>query len=398
MAERSIFTTAVHAGERPARPQFTPVATPIYPSASFLYDDFAALDEVFGGERSGPVYARYGNPTNQALETAVAALEGGEAALSFSSGMAAVYAALLAAGARQGTSVVAAQDVYGATYNLLDKLMSQQGVETHFVDVSDLEAVAKTVAKVQPVALLVETVSNPLLKVADLLKLAGLANGSGGSLIVDNTFATPYLCRPISYGADFVVHSATKYLGGHGDVLGGVVVTSRERATVLTELIKLLGSNLGPQEAWLILRGLKTLPLRMQRQSDNAFQVARWLGEQPQVSQVNYPGLAEHRQHVLASELFVGRGFGGMISFDLRDGDAGRVGRFMDALELVLPATTLGDVYSLTLYPARSSHRALDADTRRRIGIGDGLIRLSIGIEDPADIIGDLHRALEAAG
>ncbi len=396
MPERSIFTTAVHAGERAPRPPFTPVATPIYPSVSYVYEDFDTLDEVFAGDKPGPVYLRYGNPTNEALENAMAALEGGEAALSFGSGMAAVYAALLAAGAREGASVVAAQDVYGATYNLLDKLMSQQGVKTHFVDVTDLDGLARVMAEVKPVALLAEIVSNPLLKVADVPQLARLAYGAGAALIIDSTFATPYLCRPLLLGADYVVHSATKYLGGHGDVLGGVIVTNRERRAALNELIKLVGSNLGPQEAWLILRGLKTLPLRMERQCVNAAQVAQWLVSQPQVSGVNYPGLPEHPQHELAARLYGERGFGAMISFDLREGDLEHVAIFMDALALVQPATTLGDVYSLALYPARSSHRALSAETRRLIGIGDGLVRLSIGIEDPADIMADLGQALQA--
>jgi len=390
----SIFTTAVHAGERAARPDFTPVTTPIYHSASYVYDDLETLDRVFAGTHHGPVYARYGNPTNSALEVAVAALEDGEAALSYGSGMAAIHAALLAAGARAGTTVVAAQDVYGATYALLDKLLTTQGVTTHFVDVADLAAVAGTLARTPPVALLCETISNPLLKVADLPRLAGLAHAAGAAFIVDNTFATPYLCRPLALGADYVVHSATKYLGGHGDVLGGVTVTSAARRAELFELIKLMGANLGPQDAWLILRGIKTLPLRMQRQCDNAAEVARWLAAHPRVSHVNYPGLPDHPQHDLAARLLEHRAFGAMISFDLRDGDQAGVFRFMEALKLVLPATTLGDVYSLALYPAGTSHRALDPETRRAIGIGDGLVRLSVGVEDSADIIADLDRAL----
>ena len=397
MPDRSIFTTAVHAGERAPRPDYTPVSTPIYPSVSYVYDDFQDLDDVFGGARSGPVYARYGNPTNAALETAMAALEDGEAALGFGSGMAAIHAALLGAGVRAGTSVVAAKDVYGATYNLLDKLLSQQGVTTHFVDITDAGEVARVVDEVRPVALLAEIISNPLLKVANLPDLAHLAYEAGAAFIVDSTFATPYLCRPLRYGADYVVHSATKYLGGHGDVLGGVVVTNAERRAALNEVIKLVGSNLGPQDAWLLLRGLKTLPLRMERQCESAMEVARWLAGNSRVSHVNYPGLPTHPQHQLAARLLEHGGFGAMISFDLAGGDREAVFRFMNTLQLVLPATTLGDVYSLTLYPAGSSHRALDAQTRRQIGIGDGLVRLSIGIEDPADIIADLDRALSAA-
>jgi cystathionine gamma-synthase/methionine-gamma-lyase len=374
------------------------VATPIYPSAAYIYEDMEALDGIFAGERQGPVYARYGNPTNTALEAAVAALEGGEAALSYASGMAAIHGALLAAGARAGTAVVAAQDVYGATYALLTKVLASQGVTVRFVDGTDDAAVAAAVAETRPVALVCETISNPLLKLVDLPRLAEIAHAAGAALIVDNTFASPYLCQPLRHGADYVVHSATKYLGGHGDVLGGVVVTSAERRAALNEINKLVGGNLGPQEAWLVLRGIKTLPLRVQRQCDNATQIARWLAAHPRVTRVNYPGLPDHPQHGLAARLLTCGAFGAMISFDLQNGSRESVFRFMEALRLVLPATTLGDVYSLVLYPAGSSHRALPPEERRRIGIGDGLVRLSVGIEDPADIIADLDQALHAAG
>ena len=390
----SIHTIAVHAGEQAQRPLFTPVATPIYHASSYVYDDMEMLDATFAGTFDGPMYTRYGNPTVSALEAAVAALEGGEAALAYGSGMAAIHAALLAAGARAGNAVVAAQDCYGATYALLSKLLASQGVATHFVDTADLGAVRATLAAARPAALLVETISNPLLKLADLPALAELAHGAGAALIVDNTFASPYLCRPLALGTDYVVHSATKYLGGHGDVLGGVIVTSAARRRELNEINKLIGANLGPQEAWLVLRGLKTLPLRVQRQCENARRVAEWLAGHPRVSRVNYPGLASHPQHGLAARLLERGEFGAMISFDIRDADRPAVFRFMEALRLVLPATTLGDVYTLVLYPAHSSHRALDPALRRRLGIGDGLVRLSVGIEDPADIIADLGQAL----
>jgi cystathionine beta-lyase/cystathionine gamma-synthase len=396
MTGTSIFTLAVHAGERAERPDFTPVATPIYHTASYVYEEPETLDAVFAGERSGPVYSRYGNPTNAALEAAVAALEGGEAALSYGSGMAAIHGALLGAGVRTGSTVVAAQDVYGATYTLLKEFLAGQGVTTRFVDATDLESVARALSETKPVALLVETISNPLLKVVDLPRLAELARRSGAALIVDNTFATPYLCRPLPQGADYVAHSATKYLGGHGDVLGGVVVTSEERRAQLNELNKLIGSNLGPQEAWLILRGLKTLPLRMQRQCESAAIIADWLTKHPKVSKVHYPGLPEHPQHLLAARILERGVFGAMISFDLLSADRDAAFRFLGRLRLVLPATTLGDVYSLVLYPAMSSHRSLPAEVRHTLGIGDGLIRLSVGIEDPADILADLAGALEA--
>ncbi len=396
--DKSIFTQAVHAGERGPRPDFTPVSTPIYPSVGYIYDDMQDLDAIFGGTRAGYVYPRYGSPTVSALERAIAALEGADDAVAFASGMGAVHAALLGAGVRAGTAVVAAADVYGATYALLERLLTEMGVRVRFVDITKLMEVKDAIAAEQPVAVLCEIISNPLMKVADVPALADLAHRIHANLIVDSTFATPYLYRPLEHGADYVVHSATKYMGGHGDLMAGVVACEAKRGVDLRERQKLLGANLGPQEAWLTLRGLKTLPLRMRQHCINAQIVAEWLAEQPAVRRVNYPGLAAHPQHALSEELFDGRGFGGMLSFELAGAAQADVFRFMEALELVLPATTLGDVYSLTLYPAHSSHRQLAPEVRDRLGIGPGLVRLSVGIEEAQDIIDDLAQAMEAMG
>ncbi|MBN1640182.1 MAG: PLP-dependent transferase [Anaerolineae bacterium] len=387
-------TRAVHAGERAPRPDFTPVVTPVYPSIGYLYDDTGDLDAIFAGTRQGYVYTRYGNPTVTAFEAAVADLEEGEAALAFGSGMAAIHAALLALGLRAGTSAVVAQDVYGATYALFRDLLASQGVDVHWVDAADLAAVDALCAAVAPRVLFVETVSNPLLKVADIPSLAQAAHAHGVSLVVDNTFATPYLCRPLSMGADVVVHSATKYIGGHGDALGGIVVTSAAHRDRVYEVLKLTGANLGPQEAWLLMRGLKTLPLRMARHCDNALQVADGLARMGGVSRVYYPGRHDHPGHRLATRLFAGRGYGGMVAFELRNADQARVFRFFEALALCLPATTLGDVYTLVLYPAHSSHRALSVEARAQLGIGPGLVRMSVGIEAAADILADVAQAL----
>ncbi len=404
-SKSSIFTQAVHAGERGPRslvlrpkdegPDFTPVVTPIYNSVGYLYESMDQLDAVFGAERDGYVYTRYGTPTNAALERAVAILEGGEAALSFASGMAAVHAALLATGLEAGQAVVSAHDVYGASYALLANLFTSLGVRVRFVDIADLTSVERAIAEEKPRAVFCEIISNPLLKVADVQALADLAHAHGAAMIVDSTFATPYLAQPITLGADYVVHSSTKYLGGHGDVLGGIVVTSAERRKRLWELIKITGGNLGPNEAWLTMRGLKTLPLRMAQHCRNATEVATWLAEHRQIAKVNYPGLPSHPQHDVATRLFREGCYGGMVSFEIAGADQAQVFRFMEALKLVLPATTLGDVYSLTLYPAHSSHRALSPEERAAIGIGEGLVRLSVGIEDVGDIIADLDQALE---
>jgi cystathionine gamma-synthase/methionine-gamma-lyase len=392
----SIFTQAVHAGERTPAPVETPVTTPIYHSVGYLEPSAAAMEAVFAGEQAGYVYRRYESPTVDAFERAMAALEGGEAAFATASGMAAVHAALLAAGVRAGSAVVAAQDCYGATYSLLNTLMVEQGVAVAFVDVTDLAQVRAALAKHRPTALLVETISNPLLKLSDIGALAELAHAAGASLLVDSTFATPYLCQPLSLGADYVVHSASKYIGGHGDVLAGVVVTSQANRLRLFTLEKLIGAVLAPEVAWLALRGLKTLPLRMERHCANALHVAGWLANHPAVSRVHYPGLPSHPQHDLAQCLLGGRGYGGMIAFELREATQAAAFRFLDALRLVLPATTLGDVYSLALYPVMASHRALPPAERVRLGISDGLLRLSIGIEDAADIVEDLDQALQA--
>jgi cystathionine gamma-synthase/methionine-gamma-lyase len=396
LRNKAFATRAVHAGERVPPADFTPVATPIHPSVGFLYESMDDLDAIFATTREGYVYPRYGSPTTAAFETAMADVEAGEAAMAFASGMAAIHAALLAAGVRAGTAVVAAMDVYGATFTLLQRLFAELGVKARWVDVTDLKSVEAALAEARPVALIAETISNPLLKVADVPTLASQAHHYAARFLIDNTFASPSLCNPTTHGADFVIHSATKYIGGHGDVMAGVVVTSKETRRTLYELNKLVGGVLGPFEAWLALRGLKTLPLRMRQQCANAMRVAEWLANQPGIARINYPGLPRHPQHELAHRLFGERGYGGMLSFEIAGADKAKVFRFMEALELCLPATTLGDIYSLVLHPATTSHRSLSPEEREKVGIRDGLVRLSVGIEDADDIVADLSQALEA--
>ncbi len=393
-SQNSFQTRAVHAGERVPPADFTPVTTPIWPTVGYLYESMDDLDAVFDGDKRGQIYLRYSNPTVEAFEAAIADLEMADAAQAYSSGMAAIHAALLAAGVKAGTAVVAALDIYGATFSLLNSLFKSMDVTLRMVDVTNHAEVESALKETGAVVLYAETISNPLLKVADIPALAELAHRYGASLLVDNTFASPYLFNPIVLGADMSIHSATKYISGHGDVLAGVVATSGENKKKLFELNKLVGSVLGPFEAWLALRGLKTLPLRMKQHCQNAQQTAEWLVKHPRVAKVNYPGLAEHPQHALAGKLFGDR-YGGMLSFEIKGAGKAEVYRFMEALDVCLPATTLGDVYSLVLHPATSSHRSLTSEQRAQVGISDGLVRLSAGIEAVEDILSDLEGALK---
>ena len=395
LSKSRFATRAVHAGERNPPTTDTPISSAITPSVAYTHPSMNIANAILGSEIVGNVYARYTTPSAHAFEEAVTALEGGAGAQAYASGMAALHGVLLGAGLRNGSTILAALDLYGATYSLLNTLLRSLGVNTIFVDASDLESVELSLDRHKPQAMLVETISNPLLKVADIPRLADLARHHGARMIVDNTFASPYLFHPLSYGADFVVHSATKYLSGHGDVLAGVVVCARaEDARQLYETNKLTGATLAPFEAWLALRGLKTLPLRIQRQCDNALQVAKALQIHPRVRQVLYPGLDTHPHHALANTLFGSLGYGGVISFEIGGADRAEVFRFMDGLRLCQPATTLGDVYTLVLHPATSSHRSLSPAERISAGIPDSLVRLSCGIEAVEDILEDLNQAL----
>ncbi|CAN5537762.1 methionine gamma-lyase [soil metagenome] len=388
-ALRGFATRAVHAGEQAPRPAFVPTATPIYATTSFLHEDMQVLDAVLGSETPGFAYSRYGNPTTHALEVAVAALEESEDALAFGSGMAALHAAILNE-VKAGSRIVAATDLYGATAQLLTTVFSSLGVETTFVDLLDLDALRSTVENVKPRIVLCETISNPLLHVADLPVIVETAHAHRAVVVCDNTFASPALVNPARFGVDIIVHSTTKYLGGHGDVTGGVVASTAERIFEMTELTKLVGGIPGPFESWLTLRGLKTLPLRVRQQSENAAEIVRFLCSHPKIEHVYWPGL----QQGSASTIFTSNLRGGMVAFEIAGAGQTEVFRFLEALQVFLPGTTLGDVYSLALYPPISSHRGMDKDDREAAGINDGLVRLSVGIEDAADLIADLDQAL----
>jgi cystathionine beta-lyase/cystathionine gamma-synthase len=389
-------TRAVHAGERKQPPEGIPISTPVYNSATFLYGQLETVDEIFAGTRSGYIYSRHDNPTTVALEEAAAALEEADIGVAAGSGMAALHLALLAAEVGAGSRILAARDIYGVTYKLLLDVFGRMGAETRFAGFYEPGEFARELAEFRPQVVLLESISNPLLRVADLPWICEQARGAGARVIVDNTFATPMLLRPSAWGADFVVHSTTKYMGGHGDLIGGMVLSREEYRQSLRLFAKIVGPVLGPFEAWLTLRGLKTLPLRMERHCANAARVADWLAAQRRVGRVYYPGRADHPDHALAARLFPAGMFGGLIAFELRDAGRPEVFRFVNALKLCLKATSLGDVQTLVLYPVISSHRDLSPALRQQTGIGDNLLRLSVGIEDADDIIADLAQALAA--
>ena len=391
----NIHTKAVHAGDRKKQGAHIPVTTPIYTASSFVYEDIETTDKVFAHEVEGYAYARYDNPTNHALEELCTTLESGHGSLACATGMAALELALCTALIDRRKKVVAANALYGATINLLMKVMEPFGIETTFVDICDLDKVAAAIEEEKPGAVLMEAISNPLLRVGPLDQIAKLTQAAGAALIVDNTFATPLLVRPLELGANLVVHSLTKYLAGHGDVMGGLIVSDEGHYDALRTLSRTYGPTLGPFEAYLAMRGIKTFPLRMERQCRNAVAVAAFLRQHANVAKVNFLNDPEHPDAATLRRLLPSDLHGAMISFELKDAGREQVFAFMNKLKLVVKATSLGDVHTMMLYPAMASHRDLSPKQRERLGIRDSLVRLSVGIEDPADICADLSQALQ---
>jgi len=371
-----------------------PVVPSLVQSVAFDYGSAAEQDAVFGGEQSGYVYGRYGTPTTAALESAMADLDGVEAATCFVTGMAAIAAAVDACAVSRGGRVVAQEDCYGQTRALFERWVRERSADIIFVDTTDHQAVEAALRAKPTTLLYAEAIANPLLRVNDVAALARLAKANGASLALDATFATPVLFRPAALGATMVIHSLTKYVNGHGDVMGGSVAGSAELARAMRDRTILDGAYLPPYEAWLAIRGLRTLALRVGRQCENAFTVARHLAKHAKVARVRYPGLPDHPQHDLATRQFGGL-YGGVVSFALRDDTKPAAFRFLDALELAASATTIGDLFTEVLYPPISSHRRLPADERKRLGISDGFLRMSVGIEDSDDILADIDRALD---
>lgn len=398
------FATRVARGAPTPRSASTPLVPGVHLANVYVFDDMAQVDAVWEGREPGYVYGRFGTPNHTMLENTLASLEGGEAGLVVASGMGALSAFLLG-GLRPGDHLVAGRDLYGATTALLREQAARWGIGVAFADATEPASVEAALTEATR-AIVVEAVSNPLLRLADLPGLAALARHRNLTLLVDSTFASPALLRPLEHGATAVHHSATKYLSGHGDVTAGVLVGSRTLVEAARAQAVRVGLNLGPFDAWLTLRGARTLALRMERHSANALALAEFLAARVEVARVHYPGLAQHPQHALARTLLPD-GFGGMLSFELAGG-AAAVDRLFRVLAreagspgrepLIAFAPSFGDVTTTWTYPARTSHRPLSDDERAKLGIGPGLVRLSVGIEAVEDLKESLDLALRAAG
>ncbi len=380
----------VHAGRTVKLGNAEPTAPPIHLASAYTYPTTSELDDVFEDNSRGYVYSRMGNPTVRLLEEAIAATEGMEEGVVYASGMAAIHG-ILTTLATGGSRILASRDVYGATYAILRSHLAGFGIETTFVDMTDIDEVRRVADDLQPDLVLAEAVSNPLIRVVDVRRIAEISHGVGAIFVLDNTFATPVVINGAQLGADVVVYSSTKHLGGHGDTTGGVVATTSELASRLKEKAKFVGGVASPFDAWLVLRGLRTLELRVRKQCENACLLAEWLATDPRVERVHYPG----HGNTLPHGQFNGELRGTMLACELYGATTDDVFRFQDALCLVQPATTLGDVHTLVLHPATTSHRTISEAERATIGISDGLFRISAGIEDVCDIQADIAQALE---
>jgi O-acetylhomoserine (thiol)-lyase len=420
-------TLAIHAGQV-VDPATNARAVPIYATTSYVFNDTAHAANLFGLREFGNIYTRIMNPTTDVFEKRVAELEGGVAALAVSSGQAAEVLALLNL-ARAGDNIVSSKTLYGGTYNLFAYTLPKLGITTTFVDIHDLAAV-KAAIDDRTRAVFFETIGNPQLDVPDFEGTAAVAHAAGVPVVVDNTFGAATIARPFAHGADIIVHSATKWIGGHGTAIGGVLVDggkfdwaspeARKRFPEFTspdpsyhglvyadafgpiafiikarvQLLRDLGPALSPFNAFLFLQGLETLPLRIRRHSENALAVARWLSTDPRVEWVSYPGLESHPQHANAKKYLEG-GFGGVLTFGLKAGDeAAR--RTIDRVKLFSLLANVGDAKSLIIHPASTTHEQLTVEQRAAAGVTPGLVRLSVGLEDPADLIEDLDQALVA--
>ncbi len=391
MDERSFFTSAVHAGHDRAE-HFGASSVPIYSASLFAFDDADEGIAIHNYEKPGYFYGRLGNPTQTALESAMAELEGGEAALALASGMAAISGVILSI-VEAGGHIIAPRSMYSTTTNLL-RYIERFGIQTTFVDATDAEAYAAAV-RPETKMLWIESPSNPLVSITDLRRVAEIARDAGAVTVADNTFATPFNQRPLDLGVDAVIHSATKYLGGHSDLTAGIVVGSADLVEKARHgAAKFFGGNIAPQVAWLVLRGIKTLALRMDRHNSNAAALAADLAGHPAIKQVFYPGLESHQNHSVALRQM--SGFGGMMSVDV--GSAETAKSFVNRLNLCTFGTSLGGVETIVQPVALMTHATLSPEERAAAGISEGLLRISVGIEHLDDIRADIYDALRSGG
>ena len=363
---------------------------PIFQTVNYEYENAEDGFAVFNGAKQGYIYTRDGNPNTDHLAELVALLEEGEMAATTASGMAAISSAILSL-VKPGDHIVSSKFIYGGTRAWLEGPLNDQNISSSFVNILDEQEIISAITPATKI-LYAEVLANPNLIVADLDLLSKIANKNNLVLIIDNTFTPPPIIQPLKYGADLVIHSATKYLGGHGDIIGGVIVGSAGRIQNINKIIKLYGGVSSPFNAWLAMRGLKTLAVRLDNHCRNALKVAEFLDKHPKVNQVYYPGLASHPQHKLAARQL--NGFGGMLAFEIK-GDFSAVKRIMDAVKVFNFTVSLGEIDSLIMHPASTSHVSLSDKDKKALGITDSLIRLSIGIEDSDDLIYDLEQALE---
>ncbi len=389
LSKAKFSTLCVH-GSGGVDPQTGALSIPIYQSSTFAFKSAKQGAALFAGEEEGYVYTRLGNPTQAALEQEMAFLEGGKAALAFASGMAAISAIIMYY-CRNGDNLVSSDTIYGGTHNLYKETLPLWNIQAMEVDAKNLDNIENVINQ-KTKLLLIETPANPTLSVIDIRGCAEIAKRHSIPLVVDNTFATPYLQKPLELGANIVVHSATKYVSGHGDTISGVVVGKKEFIDELRgQILRDLGAVISPLNAWLLLRGLKTLPVRMDRHCTNALEVAKYLSFHPKINWVRYPGLTTHPQHELAKKQM--SNYGGMITFEVKGGrKAGE--KLMNSVGLITLAVSLGDCESLIEHPASMTHSTYSAEELEETGITEGLIRLSVGLEDPSDIITDLKLAL----
>lgn len=389
MAGKGFSTRAIHTSLKNPEVPSRPVATPIYQSASFEFEKAAGMADTLAHPEAGFMYSRVSNPTVDVLERTLADLEEASSAVAFASGMAAVHASAYAL-VKSGDHVIAPKAFYGNSYSLFRSLFAKLGVEASFVDIADLAAVRDAV-RPSTRMIYAETIANPTLVVSDIPALGEIAKKAGARLVIDSTFATPYLCRPVTLGADLVLHSLSKYLGGHGDVIGGIVAGNPDVMGLVKRVAIDVGGILEPFTAWLVIRGMKTLSLRMERHSSNAKAIAERLATHAKVKGVVYPGLPSHPQHAIAKRML--KTGGGMVSFELAGGREAGV-RFLEKLKVFLRAASLGDAHSLALVPSATSHRQFDAKQLAEAGISEGFVRLSAGLEEPEDLLADLEAAL----